>query len=69
MSKNGMDRICVHRYILENAQEAIRMAANTLESRNRETAMDRQIEFAERLLQWVKDGEKGEVPSWIPKNK
>lgn len=60
-----MKKIEVERYIIENALDAIRMAANTLESRKRETAMDRQIEFSERLLQWVLNPA-GDRPQWIP---
>jgi hypothetical protein len=58
----------VPKYIIENALDALRMAANTLDSRKRETAMDRQIEFSERLLKWVVNGGQGKVPNWIPRN-
>jgi hypothetical protein len=58
----------VPKYIIENALDALRMAANTLKSRKRETAMDRQIEFSERLLKWVVNGGQGKVPNWIPSN-
>lgn len=61
-----MEEIIVHKYILKNIQDAIRMAANTLESRSRETAMDRQIEYSERLLKWLLEGKQGDVPKWIP---
>lgn len=53
-------------HVLDNASDALRMAANVLESRNRETAMDRQIEYAERAVNWYKDGRKGKHPNWIP---
>ena len=55
-------------YILENALDAIRMAANTLESRERKTAMDRQIEYSERLLKWVLSDQTEEAPRWVPSN-
>jgi hypothetical protein len=61
-----MEEIKVNKYIIENALDAIRLAANTLESRKRLTAMDRQIEYSERLLKWVLDGQVGEPPRWIP---
>ncbi len=61
-----MEEIIVHKYILENIKDAIRMAANTLESRSRETAMDRQIEYSERLLNWLLNGKIGDVPRYIP---
>lgn len=61
-----MEEITVHKYILENIQDALRMAANTLESRKRETAMDRQIEYSERLINWVLNGKQGDVPKWYP---
>ncbi len=61
-----MEEITVHKYILENIQDALRLAANTLESRKRETAMDRQIEYSERLIKWVLNGKQGDVPKWIP---
>ncbi len=54
------------KYIFDNALDALRIAANILESRSRKTAADRQIEFAERALKWVKDGKKGDHPKWIP---
>ncbi len=55
------------KHVIDQAYEAVRMAANVLDSRDRETAMDRQIEFAERLLSWAKQDYKGECPSWFPK--
>jgi hypothetical protein len=61
-----MNEITIPEYILDNAIDAIRMAANALDSRKRETAMDRQIEYVERLLKWVKDGKIGNPPKWIP---
>lgn len=61
-----MKTIQVPEYVVENALDAIRMAANALDSRKRETAMDRQIEYSERLLRWVIDGQAGEPPKWIP---
>jgi hypothetical protein len=61
-----MKEITMPEYILDNAIDAIRIAANILESRTRETAADRQIEFSERLLKWVKEGKQGEPPRWIP---
>lgn len=62
-----MEQITVDKYILKETAEAIRLAANILESRKRETAADRQIEFAERLLKWVLvDNQNGTPPSWIP---
>lgn len=61
-----MEEIIVHKYILENIQDALRLAANTLESRKRETAMDRQIEYSERLINWVLNGKQGDVPKWYP---
>jgi hypothetical protein len=61
-----MEKIEVSKYILENALDALRMAANTLKSRSRETAMDRQIEYSERLLKWVLNGQVGEVPRVNP---
>lgn len=60
-----MKEIIIHEYILDNAIEAIRIAANILNSRGRETAADRQIEFTERLLKWVKEGKNGKPPSYI----
>lgn len=62
-----MKTVTLPEYILDNAIESIRLAANALESRNRSTAMDRQIEYTERLLKWVKDGQVGDPPTWIPK--
>lgn len=61
-----MIKVEVPKYILENALDALRMAANTLESRKRETAMDRQIEYSERLLKWALSDQKQEIPKWIP---
>lgn len=61
-----MKRIEIDEYVLDNAIDAFRLAANILESRKRETAADRQIEFTERLLRWVKEGQNGEPPRWIP---
>jgi len=61
-----MKTITVPQYIIEQAQNAIRLAANALGSRQRETAMDRQIEHSERLLKWVLDGQVGEPPRYIP---
>jgi len=63
-----MKTIQVEGYIIKQALEGLRLAANILESRKRETAADRQIEYAERLLKWVLDGQVEEKrPSWIPK--
>lgn len=61
-----MEMITVPKYIIDNAHDAVRLAANILESRKRETAADRQIEFTERLLKWVEDGQVGNHPRWIP---
>lgn len=48
-----MKQILVDEYIIREMVDALRMAANHLESRERETAMDRSIEYAERLGKWV----------------
>lgn len=58
--------ITIPKYIFDNCHDAIRLAANALESRKRETAMDRQIEFAERLIKWVEAGQVGAAPGLIP---
>ena len=60
-----MEEITVPRYILEDVANGIRLAANILDSRKRETAADRQIEFAERLLKWVLGGRIGNHPNWL----
>ena len=60
-----MKEIQVPQYILEQVQEAIRLASNALGSRQKETAMDRQIEYSERLLKWVLEGKAGEPPRYI----
>lgn len=57
-----MEEISVPKYILEIAANAIRMAANTLDSRSRETCMDREIDHSERLLKWVLEGKEGKPP-------
>lgn len=62
-----MKTVTVPLYIIEEAADALRLAANILESRKRETAADRSIEYSERLLNWVKEGQIGEPPSVIPK--
>lgn len=62
-----MREVTMPKYVFDNMAEAIRLAANILESRGRKTAADRQIEFAERLVNWVKEGKVNQAPSWIPK--
>ena len=57
-----MEEILVNKWILENIANAIRMAANALESRKRETCMDREIDHSERLLKWVLEGKQGKPP-------
>lgn len=61
-----MEEVLVPKYILENVADALRLSANILESRKRETAADRQIEYAERLINWINNGKEGTPPSWIP---
>lgn len=61
-----MKEITLPKYIIDNALDGLRLAANILDSRKRETAADRQIDFAERLLKWVEAGQIGEAPKWIP---
>ena len=61
-----MKTVTVPLYVIDNAKEAIRIAANILDSRKRETAADRQIEYSERLLNWVLDGQKGQPPKYLP---
>ena len=63
-----METITIPKHVVEQSKEALRIAANILDSRGRETAADRQIEFAERLLYWVLDGQKSDMPKWIPGN-
>ena len=58
--------IAVPEYVVKQIANAIRMAANTLNSRERTTAMDRQIEWSERLLKWLLDGKQGKRPMPIP---
>lgn len=64
-----MKTVTVPEYIIKEAKDALRMAANHLGSRMRVTAMDRSIEYSERLLTWVLEGQIGEPPSVIPKQK
>ena len=61
-----MQYITVPKYIIEESQDALRLAANILESRKRLTAADRCIEYSERLLNWVLDGQVGKPPSVFP---
>lgn len=62
-----MKKIEVDKYIIENALDGLRLAANILGSRSRETAADRQIEYSERMLKWVMEGQNEETrPKWIP---
>lgn len=61
-----MKELKVPKYVIDNALDGLRLAANILDSRKRETAADRQIDFAERLLKWVEAGQVGEPPKWIP---
>lgn len=62
-----MKEIPVYEYILKEMQNALRLSANILNSRERKTAADRQIEYAERLANWILEGKQGEPPSIIPK--
>ena len=64
-----METITVPKYVIDEAIDAVRLAYRILESAKRETAADRQIEFTHRLLAWVKDGQIGEPPRWIPGHK
>ena len=64
-----MKQVTIDLYIIKEAADALRMAANRLDSRKRLTAMDRSIEYSERLLNWVIDGQQGEVPRVISKHK
>lgn len=62
-----MKQVTVDLYIIQQAKHGLRIAANILESRKRETGADRQIEYAERLMTWIIDGQKEETrPKWIP---
>ena len=61
-----MKKIIVEEYILKNIQNALRLSANLLDSRKRETAADRQIEYAERLTDWLLSNKKGKRPTVIP---
>ena len=62
-----MEKITVDKYVIENALDGLRLAANILESRKRETAADRQIEYGERLLKWILEGQiEDKRPKWIP---
>lgn len=63
-----MKTIIVAEYIIKEACDALRMAANHLGSRKRLTAMDRSIEYSERLLKWVLDGQQGDPPRVIPES-
>jgi len=64
--KGEGEEVTMPKYVLDNVIDAIRLAVNILESRKRETAADRQIEFAERLLKWVANGKQGNAPNWLP---
>lgn len=61
-----MEEIKVEKYILETIANALRLSANILNSRTRETASDREIDYAERLTKWVLGGKVGEKPKIIP---
>lgn len=62
-----MKTLQVDEYIIKEAVDALRLAANILDSRKRKTAADRSIEYSERLLNWVLEGQIGERPGVIPK--
>jgi len=63
-----MENVTVPLYALKQIEDGLRLAANILESRSRETAADRQIEYSERLVKWCINQD-GEIPSYLPKNK
>ncbi len=62
-----MKPIIVEEFILKEIKEALRLASNTLNSENRETALDRQVDYAERLTIWLLNGKIDEIPRYLPR--
>lgn len=62
-----MEEIKLSKHAFENIRDAINLSHRILECSKRETAADRQINYAFRLMQWIAEGqEEGKMPKWIP---
>jgi hypothetical protein len=60
-----MKTVTIPEYIFDNLAESIRLTCNIYACRKRETAYDRHVEYSERLIKWIKEGQIGDPPSLV----